>query len=1240
MPTFVGREKELAKLKRLWQEASDGRPCVVNLVADTGVGKTRLIQAFYEWLSTDVHQGDGAGGRGYWPDDLGMGRQRVVNPPLERFAPFNIDTDRIPWLWWGMYWTDAANDIRNGLSEFSPFLDVHLEALEVTRRADMTAREELIKVLADHGKDAAHLIPVVGQVISPAISLYKLGKALYESKRERNAAKLALGERQQSQLDAIADDLLLRLGEAFSADEPTPLVLFLDDVHFATDISADEPTLRFLDSLLRQAATRAWPLLVITTHWKGPWLAHAKNPLKNSRPWRGIVDTLKAEPEFQGKLAFHDVFLEKLPTADLRTVALDYLPGLAEDNLQAILDRVDNVRWLVEVLRALSARLECFIDHQRNQPLSPLGIKLMDKLLAQQGYVGVLRERLSGDDMRDVRAVLGATAWHAYGLDFLSPLARAFAPELTKQQLISSDVANPEQRVLDVLRYALDPASFIEGSASVGGVSSHIWFPERGYLEVARELFDESVAQNASTALAALILDWMRPDRDTPPRWKTLPNAREKQVFLGVAIHVLGQVGSGLTQEQTASLQTKKNTLRELVSDGLLSEEQYNTKVQAAEKAYLAESANAKLAYASTYQAVAMAELAALFLEDDRQQGWELADALAAHQAKDDARSLLEAPVQHAVAAAWTEKQSTQMPARQWLLAAIADSENAPEPSQTLEFRAKSYLRLGYLDEAEGRYLAARKAFDRSLLDIDELLSRFGETSMRLETKFSALRGSTMVYSAFGEDVLARNLVLQCRALSQRLIDAFGQTARHINVRVVSLCDVARLSLAQGDLTLARLSVQEVHSLVALAQMLFGETRDSMDLQCAALLLRADLHAAENNRDAVIGDAQECQRVINRIVAEFGRTPNSLDNLLDAVERIGLAELGSSRRKALPRFEECLQIADQILREFGETPDRLVRKAKLLARRSFVEAGMGNRAAARAGYDACLSIAERLRMKYGDMPDWLDVERLALGLRCDLHQANNDAESERRDIDAQAHNLELLIAKFGVTPIRLHTKMEVLSRLAALDMTLHNPASALRHYDEVVKISRHLIYEYGETRYRIEDMVRAQLSHADAHAAFGYRASAKHLLETCLEDLEGFLSRNGESITTLMLQYSTLAQLAEIDFADLTSSTTIDAGAEQLGLNLLSRLKQQVDIDEKLLSLVTDPSDLIDRMYKQARSLLRLGEVSRTLGRRADAQSFFSDGLRVVDKIAHRCELPESCIQLKTAFLGHLSDQY
>jgi len=82
MSQFIGREAELARLRADWEIASGGVPRLVVLAGDSGLGKTRLAQELYRWLSTQRDP------ENYWPDAFRTPRQPVRQSVFRRaFGP-------------------------------------------------------------------------------------------------------------------------------------------------------------------------------------------------------------------------------------------------------------------------------------------------------------------------------------------------------------------------------------------------------------------------------------------------------------------------------------------------------------------------------------------------------------------------------------------------------------------------------------------------------------------------------------------------------------------------------------------------------------------------------------------------------------------------------------------------------------------------------------------------------------------------------------------------------------------------------------------------------------------------------------------------------------------------------------------------------------------------------------------------------------------------------------------------
>jgi hypothetical protein len=89
---FFGRKTEIDLLSSLYQKAKTGQPQIAVLCADTGIGKTRLIQEFYHDLSLNEDPDM------YWPDLLTDTKHTMSLVP--KFDELYINqASRMPWMW-------------------------------------------------------------------------------------------------------------------------------------------------------------------------------------------------------------------------------------------------------------------------------------------------------------------------------------------------------------------------------------------------------------------------------------------------------------------------------------------------------------------------------------------------------------------------------------------------------------------------------------------------------------------------------------------------------------------------------------------------------------------------------------------------------------------------------------------------------------------------------------------------------------------------------------------------------------------------------------------------------------------------------------------------------------------------------------------------------------------------------------------------------------------------------------
>ena len=131
--TFYGRAEELKRLREAFEAVAPskaggkgGGPQMVFVVAETGYGKSRLVQELYLQLTEDERWDPAT--HDYWPPAFGdLNEQLRVNPEMRGHA-----TKGPPrFLWLGVRWlpTDVRNlaSRRSSLPELQAELDIHME---------------------------------------------------------------------------------------------------------------------------------------------------------------------------------------------------------------------------------------------------------------------------------------------------------------------------------------------------------------------------------------------------------------------------------------------------------------------------------------------------------------------------------------------------------------------------------------------------------------------------------------------------------------------------------------------------------------------------------------------------------------------------------------------------------------------------------------------------------------------------------------------------------------------------------------------------------------------------------------------------------------------------------------------------------------------------------------------------------------------------------------------------------
>lgn len=422
---FCGREAELDALRRAYArlEGAESAPQLVVLLGESGLGKTRLVQQFYNWLSQ--HR-DGAGEAGYWPDVLSPSdAYRDINPS----APCN-GAVAPPFLWLGL----PCNDRIEGLDGYAARLAPHLEPLIRAR----TRRDWAVGVAKGGGKLAIDMVPVVGPLLTSAWGYAKDARKAFDAwfgKRARvsSADSFAVAQARVQQeaearliasfadfldeADGVLDAARVReLDRKAAGLKRIPAVLVVDDAQWAARSPA---ILSFVRALLDKAAERRWPLMVIATHWQAEWNAALKSDAPSfariASGWATARDP-----------AWTPLLVKPQTAGVYDRIVAEALPGLTADQRALVLERAGgNPRLLEEIILHARINERWFEGRSAANALTPEGAEALSK--ARLDLHDLVARRLAAA-APEVRKAIGLSALQ--GMEFLAAITAAVAEEL------------------------------------------------------------------------------------------------------------------------------------------------------------------------------------------------------------------------------------------------------------------------------------------------------------------------------------------------------------------------------------------------------------------------------------------------------------------------------------------------------------------------------------------------------------------------------------------------------------------------------------------------------------------------------------------------------------------------------------------------------------------------------------------------------------------------------------------
>ncbi len=377
---FVGRDQETQRLIEAWTAVKQGKgPRVVNLVGDSGFGKTRIIREFYAELAKK--EADSCQCTPYWPIELVSGTD--INASFQEHLP----EQDIPWLWWGIRCENPSNrnrvqDDGCALIRSIPFLMQHTGAAEVYR-----AKSEKVAQLKEMGMsqatNALGSVPGVGNLVS----MFSMAKDFLEiGTSVVDIAKLSTQKPDAPEAQMVKEKKRLRdscIGFFRSFMDPTdktlptiPVILILDDAQWA-----DSTTIQCIYEVLHLANISNFPLLLVTTHWAQEWKIWDATKLPQNL---SIAESWTHYRQIQAQLeeigfgeTFQTLFIERL---DCRPIVGQYTGELGEEVKNHCLQVADGnpeMLWelleLIQINRGKPALRWWFENNDSAAPLSKRG---------------------------------------------------------------------------------------------------------------------------------------------------------------------------------------------------------------------------------------------------------------------------------------------------------------------------------------------------------------------------------------------------------------------------------------------------------------------------------------------------------------------------------------------------------------------------------------------------------------------------------------------------------------------------------------------------------------------------------------------------------------------------------------------------------------------------------------------------------------------------------------------------
>jgi hypothetical protein len=364
LQNFIDRETELNYLLECYDEVQKNSTTkFVAIIADSGIGKTRLVREFYGEITKKYDK------LSYWPDRLSNNLRSLLLNPDFKGHEFSDDVIKhgAPFYWWSVRFSDPekrnAEFINTAVANSGHFLTV--QAALYAKGLDLN--KTALKSVIDFGYDSIKelglddyiktIFPQAIYVISAVNNL----KKVYTTIAERHVLKEELKNPEKvvkAEINNHYKNIEATI-ELLFGDENNfkPLIIVLDDFHWA-----DKESLTLIKKIIEISEKNGRPVFLLATVWPQLWksLERDKTDISSFITWINNNGNIYKEFKLQG-------------IKNIDKILSSVYPGLTDLQIELFNEKFGSDLFALDTFISGRTNGRLFIDGDLSKPLSSRG---------------------------------------------------------------------------------------------------------------------------------------------------------------------------------------------------------------------------------------------------------------------------------------------------------------------------------------------------------------------------------------------------------------------------------------------------------------------------------------------------------------------------------------------------------------------------------------------------------------------------------------------------------------------------------------------------------------------------------------------------------------------------------------------------------------------------------------------------------------------------------------------------